>query len=56
MIRSSALAASLVLLTLPALHAGEKKLESGCKAGEGVPTFTVKDVTGPNKGRSLCYV
>ncbi|MBN1422629.1 MAG: hypothetical protein JXP34_27880 [Planctomycetes bacterium] len=29
--------------------------EVGLKVGEGVPPFTVLDVTGPNKGKSLCY-
>ena len=28
---------------------------SGLQVGESTKAFNVKDVTGPNKGRSLCY-
>jgi hypothetical protein len=28
---------------------------SGLKAGESVSPFQVDDITGPNKGTSLCY-
>ena len=34
-------------------HAAE--LESGLKVGEQPGAFNVKDITGPNKGKSLCY-
>lgn len=30
-------------------------LESGLQVGDSPGAFNVKDVTGPNKGRSLCY-
>jgi hypothetical protein len=30
-------------------------LKSGLKPGEPVATFNVDDVTGPNKGKTLCY-
>ena len=44
------------LLSCLSLVGDEKgKLESGCKKGEGVPAFQVKDVTGPSKGKQLCY-
>ncbi len=33
--------------------AGE--VESGLQVGESTKAFNVKDVTGPNKGKSLCY-
>ena len=32
------------------------KFSSGLKAGEATPAFPVLDVTGPNKGKALCYV
>ena len=38
------------------LCAGEKQIKSGCPVGEGVNPFEVLDVTGPNKGKTLCYV
>ena len=31
------------------------ELESGLKVGEAAGPFVVKDVTGPNAGKSLCY-
>jgi hypothetical protein len=32
------------------------KIESGLKPGAGTPAFQVVDVSGPNKGKQLCYV
>jgi hypothetical protein len=31
------------------------KVESGLKPGEGGGAFDVVDVSGPNKGKQLCY-
>lgn len=30
-------------------------LQSGLQVGESAGAFNVNDVTGPNKGKSLCY-
>jgi hypothetical protein len=30
-------------------------VQSGLKAGESVNPFLVDDITGPNKGTTLCY-
>ena len=30
-------------------------VQSGLKPGESVNAFNVDDVTGPNKGKTLCY-
>lgn len=30
-------------------------VESGLKVGESVSPFLVDDITGPNKGKTLCY-
>ena len=30
-------------------------LQSGLQVGEPAGAFNVKDITGPNKGKSLCY-
>ena len=30
-------------------------LQSGLQVGEHAGAFNVKDITGPNKGKSLCY-
>lgn len=39
------------------LYADDKagECESGLKAGSSVPAFQVRDITGPNKGKQLCY-
>ena len=39
------------------LTAEEKaaECESGLKVGKSVPAFQVRDITGPNKGKQLCY-
>ena len=31
------------------------ELESGLQVGDFATAFNVKDITGPNKGKSLCY-
>jgi len=43
----------LVALMATAATAGDVK--SGLQPGEAASAYNVKDVTGPNKGRSLCY-
>lgn len=44
-------------LSAPALFAGqEKAVVSGFQVGERTPAFDVVDVSGPNKGKQLCYV
>ena len=35
-------------------HAGEA-VKSGLNVGESVSPFDVEDITGPNKGKTLCY-
>ena len=43
----------LVALMGSVATAGDVK--SGLQRGDSAGAFNVKDVTGPNKGRSLCY-
>jgi hypothetical protein len=42
------------IVTVGAIYAGDA-VESGLKPGESVSPFDVDDVTGPNKGTTLCY-
>ncbi len=52
-LRKLSLAAALLpALLAPVVIAGE----SGPKVGSTASAFDVHDVTGPNKGKSLCYV
>jgi hypothetical protein len=48
----SAVVASIVMVG--ACHAGDP-VRSGQKVGEHVSPFDVEDITGPNKGKTLCY-
>jgi hypothetical protein len=44
-------------LALPALVApAVAEDRSGPKVGSGISAFDVQDITGPNKGKTLCYV
>jgi hypothetical protein len=45
--------ALLVASFATASMAGE--IESGLKVGDSAGAFNVKDITGPNAGKSLCY-
>ena len=42
------------IVMVGAILAGDA-VESGLKSGEFVSPFDVEDVTGPNKGTTLCY-
>jgi len=44
-------AATVVVATAPA---GDD-LQSGVQVGDFAAPFDVKDITGPNKGKTLCY-
>ena len=45
--------AALLVATAGLLVAAE--LESGLQPGDSAGAYNVLDVTGPNKGKSLCY-
>jgi hypothetical protein len=49
------LAASLVCGT-SLVRAEEGEFKSGLQPGEPASPFNCRDITGPNKGKSLCYV
>lgn len=49
------LAAAAIALAAGATVAADA-LKSGPQPGEKTPAFDVLDVSGPNKGKELCYV
>jgi hypothetical protein len=49
------LAVPALVRQAPARAAQPVRLVSGFQPGEFTPPFEVVDVTGPNKGRTLCY-
>lgn len=56
MLKNMATFVALLIVALPAGVAAKDAVKSGCKVGDRIPTFNVEDVTGPNRGRALCYV
>ncbi len=44
------------LVGIASLAAAEKVLKSGLQPGDRTSPFDVRDITGPSKGKSLCYV
>ncbi len=44
------------LVSLASAGAADKAPKSGLQPGESTTPFQVRDITGPNKGKSLCYV
>jgi len=53
--RHLALVAVGLLVTLPSARISAEELKSGLQPGETAGAFNVKNVTGPRKGKSLCY-
>jgi len=47
--------AAACLLAVTGMALAADKLESGLPVGETVPAFNVRDITGPNEGKKLCY-
>ena len=46
--------AGLLMATVGVVVAAEE-LKSGLQVGEHAPAFNVRDITGPNQGKTLCY-
>ena len=43
-------------VTAACVGGGEDKFRSGLQPGDSTSAFQCRDVTGPNKGKSLCYI
>src|SRR5262245_59516802 len=52
--RYSGVAAACLLVATGVAFAADE-LKSGLPVGEEVPPFNVRDITGPSKGKTLCY-
>jgi hypothetical protein len=51
------LAASLACVAgLTRAGEGDGEFKSGLQPGDSTSAFNCRDITGPNKGKSLCYV
>jgi len=46
--------AALLAATVGVVIAAER-LESGLQVGDRTSVFNVRDITGPNQGKTLCY-
>ncbi len=53
-VATGSLALAISIITMGASIAGDA-VQSGLKVGEPVSPFNVDDITGPNKGTTLCY-
>jgi hypothetical protein len=49
-------AAIACVATLTRAGEGDNEFKSGLQPGENPSAFQCRDITGPNKGKSLCYV
>ena len=47
---------AIAALGMVAAAAFAADVKSGLQVGEGTSAFDVVDITGPNKGKQLCYV
>ena len=52
---ASGLSAVVVSIVMVGASLAGDAVQSGLKIGESVNPFLVDDVTGPNKGKTLCY-
>lgn len=50
-----AVPAMVVSIALVGTAFAADAVKSGLKSGEPVSPFDVEDITGPNKGKTLCY-
>jgi hypothetical protein len=53
--RAFHLAAAGLLVLGTSVGASAEELNSGLQPGDTAAAFNVKDITGPRKGKSLCY-
>ena len=53
--RATGISAVVVSILVVGTSLAADAVESGLKPGELVNPFNVDDVTGPNKGTTLCY-
>ena len=44
-----------LLVACHSVRVSAEELKSGLQPGDSAGAFNVKDVTGPRKGKSLCY-
>jgi hypothetical protein len=50
------LALAAIVLAASAAAIAEERLRSGPQPGARTEAFDVRDLTGPNRGKTLCYV
>ena len=53
--RNIMIPSALILAALISAPTMGEELKSGLQVGDSAGAFNVKDCTGPNKGKSLCY-
>ena len=53
--RNIMIPSALVVAALMSAPTMAEEVKSGLQVGDSAGAFNVKDCTGPNKGKSLCY-
>ena len=53
--RNIMIPSALVVAALMSAPTMAEEVKSGLQVGDSAGAFKVKDCTGPNKGKSLCY-
>jgi hypothetical protein len=48
-------ASTAVLCTTVGVVWAADELKSGLQVGEATKAYNIRDITGPNKGKTLCY-
>ena len=52
---ATGISAVVVSIVMVGTRLAGDAVQSGLKVGESVNPFDVEDITGPNKGKTLCY-
>ena len=53
--RSLLVPSAVLLMAATGVAVAAEEIESGLQVGERTSPFNVRDITGPNAGKTLCY-
>lgn len=53
--RNPVFASAALVMAAVGVVVGAEVVKSGLQVGEHAPAYNVRDITGPNQGKTLCY-
>jgi hypothetical protein len=53
--RSLLVPSAFLLVATVGMAVAAEELKSGLQVGEKAPAYNIRDITGPNAGKTLCY-